>query len=74
MRIDSKFTPDPWRDHRITQKQLAAALGVSQSSLSQLEHREDFQLTTLRKAVQALRGELDVIARFPDRIVALKVA
>ena len=58
----------------ITQKQLAAALGLAQSGLSELEHREDYQLATLRRVVQALGGELDVIARFPDRIVALKVA
>lgn len=58
----------------ITQKQLADALGVTQSNLSQLEHREDYQLATLRKVVRALGGELDIIARFPDRLVALKVA
>ncbi len=58
----------------LTQKQLAHTLGVSQSSLSQLESRNDFQLTTLRRVVNAMGGELDVIARFPDRQVTLQVA
>lgn len=58
----------------LTQKQLAHTLGVSQSSLSQLESRDDFQLTTLRRVINAMGGELDVIARFPDRLVALRVA
>ena len=58
----------------LTQKQLAHTLGVSQSSLSQLENRNDFQLTTLRRVVKAMGGELDVIVRFPGRLVALQVA
>lgn len=77
-RADKDYRKIVLRDLRkqlgITQKQLAEALGVTQSSLSQLEHREDYQLATLRKVVQALGGELDVIARFPNRLVALKVA
>jgi len=57
----------------ITQKELAKAMGVSQPVLSQFENRADFQLTTLRRVIHALGGELDVIARFPDRIVAIQV-
>ena len=57
----------------ITQKQLAESLKVSQPVISDMENRADYQLTTLRRVVQALGGNLDVIARFPDRIVALHV-
>lgn len=58
----------------ITQKQLAESLKVSQPVISAMENREDFQLTTLRRVIQAMGGNMDVIARFGDRVVALHVA
>ena len=58
----------------ITQKQLADSLKISQPVISVMESREDYQLTTLRRVIKALGGELDIIARFPDRIVAIEVA
>lgn len=58
----------------ITQKQLSESLKVSQPVISDMENRADYQLTTLRRVVHALGGDLDVIARFPDRVVALHVA
>ena len=57
----------------ITQKQLAESLKISQPVISEMENRTDYQLTTLRRIVQAMGGNLDVIARFPDRVVALHV-
>ncbi len=58
----------------ITQKQLSRSLKVSQPVISDMENRADYQLTTLRRVVHALGGELDIIARFPGRVVALHVA
>ncbi len=58
----------------ITQKQLAESLKISQPVINAMESREDFQLKTLRRVIQAMGGKLDVIARFHDRIVALNVA
>ena len=55
----------------ITRKQLSESLKVSQPVISDMENRADYQLTTLRRVVQAMGGQLDVIAGFPDRIVAL---
>ena len=54
-----------------TQTTVARAMGVSQSALSQLESQDDLQLSTLRRLVHALGGELDVIARFGDRSIVL---
>lgn len=48
-----------------TQQQLADALGIKQPSLSKLEKQSDMQVSTLQRIVQALGGELEVIARFP---------
>lgn len=48
-----------------SQRELAKLLGIKQPSLSQLENQSDIQVSTLRKIVKALGGELDLVARFP---------
>lgn len=48
-----------------SQRQVAATLGIKQPSLSKLEHQDDMQISTLQKIVQALGGELEMVARFP---------
>ncbi len=50
----------------LTQGQLATTLKVRQASISKLERRADMYISTLRSHIQALGGELDIIARFPD--------
>lgn len=54
-----------------TQTDVAKAMGVSQSALSQLESQDDLQLSTLRRLVRALGGELDIVARFGNRSIVL---
>ncbi len=54
-----------------SQVEVAAALGIKQPSLSKLEKQADMQVSTLEKIVQALGGELEVIARFPKQAVRL---
>ena len=51
----------------ITQASLAQKLGVNQSTVSQVESSTDLYLSTLRKHVEAMGGELTLTARFPDR-------
>jgi predicted transcriptional regulator len=51
----------------LTQKQIAAAMHVSQANISRIEHGEDAQLSTIRNYVNALGGRLEVRAVFPDR-------
>jgi DNA-binding XRE family transcriptional regulator len=50
----------------ITQVQLAKALGVKQEQISRIEKRTDLHLSTLRRAVEAMGGELILSAKFPD--------
>ncbi len=50
-----------------TQQDLAASLGVGQDTISRIERRSDLLLSTLRGYVQAMGGELDLVARFPNR-------
>jgi DNA-binding XRE family transcriptional regulator len=55
------------RAKKLTQEQMAAALHIGQDSVSRIEKRSDFLLSTLRTYVSAMGGSLDLIVRFPDR-------
>ena len=55
------------RARRLTQAHMAKTLGVTQDSVSRLEKRSDLLLSTLRKTVQAMGGNLSLVAEFPDR-------
>src|SRR4030095_7184801 len=52
---------------KLTQVRLAKALGISQDGVSRLEKRSDLLLSTLRKSVEAMGGNLSLVAEFPDR-------
>jgi transcriptional regulator with XRE-family HTH domain len=52
---------------KLTQVRMAKALGITQDSISRLEKRSDLLLSTLRKTVQAMGGNLSLVAEFPDR-------
>jgi len=54
-----------------SQRQVAEALNIKQPSLSKLEKQSDMQISTLRRIVRALGGELEIIAKFP--IGAVKI-
>ena len=55
------------RARKLTQVSVAKALGITQDSVSRLEKRSDVLLSTLRKAVQVMGGNLSLVAEFPDR-------
>ena len=57
---------------RISQEELARELGMSQASLSRLERRTDMLMSSARKLVESLGGELVVLARFPDGDIRLR--
>jgi transcriptional regulator with XRE-family HTH domain len=50
----------------LTQQDIATKLGVKQSTISGMERRDDIQLSTLKKLVDALGGAVDVFVRFSD--------
>ena len=50
----------------VTQTVLASRLGKSQALVSHIESAGDLFISTLRKQVEALGGELDIRANFPD--------
>ncbi len=55
------------RARLMTQDQLAADLHINQASIAKLERRTDMYLSTLRRFVEAMGGELEIVARFPDQ-------
>jgi hypothetical protein len=55
-----------------TQTQVADAAEMTQSELSRLESRGDHRISTLRRYVEALGGELEIAAVFGGRRVKLK--
>ena len=52
---------------KLTQVRVARKLGITQDSVSRLEQRSDLLLSTLRKTVEAMEGNLTLVAKFPDR-------
>ena len=55
----------------LSQKMLAEVLHVQQPSIAKMEKRTDMYLSTLRSHIEAMGGQLDVIARFPDGAVKI---
>ena len=55
------------RARKLTQLRLAKALGISQDGVSRLEKRSDLLLSTMRKSVEAMGGNLSLVVEFPDR-------
>jgi len=54
------------RARGLSQETLANVLHVSQAAVSKLERRTDMYIGTLRSHIQAMGGELEVVAKFPD--------
>ena len=50
----------------LSQKMLAEALHIQQPAIAKLEKRTDMYISTLRSHIEAMGGELEVTARFPD--------
>ena len=50
----------------LTQKMLADLLHVQQPSIAKIEKRTDMYISSLRSHIEAMGGELEVVAKFPD--------
>ncbi|MGL4209227.1 MAG: helix-turn-helix domain-containing protein, partial [Candidatus Adiutrix sp.] len=56
----------------ISQKQMAERLNVQAPAISKAENRPDLHISTLREHIEALGGELDLIARVPGELIKLQ--
>jgi transcriptional regulator with XRE-family HTH domain len=50
-----------------SQKAVAEELGMEQESISRIERRTDLLLSTMRKYIAAMGGNLKLVAEFPGR-------
>lgn len=62
------------RARAMTQATLAEAFGTSQGEVSRIERQADLYLSTLARYVEAMGGELELVARFDDERVPLALA
>ncbi len=56
----------------LTQEELAGELGVTQPSLSKIENQDDIQVSTLRRLIEALGGQLELIAHLPKGDIRIR--
>lgn len=60
------------RARGISQDTLAKTLHIKQTHVARMEKRTDMYISTLRKAIEAMGGSLDIIAHFPGGTVRIK--
>ncbi|ROO89639.1 helix-turn-helix protein [Actinocorallia herbida] len=58
----------------VTQRALAAIMGLSTARVSQIEHGEVTSIDVIAKYVEALGGHLDLVADFGNRTMRLPVS
>ena len=56
----------------LTQEEVARSLGVTQPNLSKLENQDDMQVSTLRRLIEALGGQLEIIAHLPRADIRIR--
>jgi len=57
---------------QLWQAALGEILHVEQSAIAKIEKRADMYVSTLRRFIEAMGGELEITARFPDHDVVIK--
>ncbi|MGB9409557.1 MAG: XRE family transcriptional regulator [Terracidiphilus sp.] len=55
------------RARKLTQSRLSKKLKIGQEGVSRIERRKDMNVSTLRKYVEGVGGELRIEVRFPDQ-------
>jgi DNA-binding XRE family transcriptional regulator len=56
----------------LTQESLADTLHVKQASISKMERRSDMYISTLSKIIEAMGGELQIVANMPNGKVLIR--
>ena len=57
----------------LPQSALARHLQVSQPYIAQFENQDDMLITTLRRHIAALGGELELLAHFPEQSIEISL-
>ncbi len=56
----------------LSQETLAQTLGVGQAEVSKLEKRTDMYVSSMRRLIEAMGGELRIVAHFAGRDVLIQ--
>lgn len=59
------------RARKLTQEELAKKLKVKQPAIAKMEKRADIYISSLRSYIEAVGGQLKIIAEFPEGEVAI---
>ena len=59
------------RARGLSQKMLADTLHVQQPAVAKMEQRADMYISTLRNHIEAMGGELEITAKFPEGTVKI---
>lgn len=57
--------------YQLSQERLAEILETKQANISRIERRTDMYISTLRTYIEAMGGELNIIAKFSDGTVSI---
>ena len=57
---------------RLSQDEIAQTLQIGQAAVAKIEKRADMYVSTLRRFIEAMGGELEIVARFPDHSVKIR--
>ncbi len=71
LRMEYDLLSELRKEQELTQKELADILEIRQSAISKLESQDDIMVKTLERYVEALGGELEIRAKFPNKVVTL---
>ena len=59
------------RARQRSQKQIGEAPNIGQASVAKIEKRTDMYVSTLRRFIEAMGGELEIVAHFPDQAIKI---
>lgn len=57
---------------KLSQEEIGQAQQINQGSVAKIEKRADMYVSTLRRFIEAMGGELEIVARFPDHAVKIR--
>ncbi|MCC6918685.1 MAG: XRE family transcriptional regulator [Alphaproteobacteria bacterium] len=60
------------RAMKLSQQEIGQTLQLTQGSVAKLEKRADMYVGTLRRFIEAMGGELEIVARFADHTVKIR--
>jgi predicted transcriptional regulator len=56
---------------KLSQEEIGQTLQIGQGSVAKIEKRTDMYVSTLRRFIQAMGGDLEIVARFPNRTIKI---